>query len=303
MVASSGIVIGNSLRLRQPFEMPWLRNRGRRCGCSAASPVRNHSSCRSRSRDDRAAADLPRGLLGSAHCVGMCGGFALTIGVGARASGPTCVRQLALHARPGPHLLVLRRGGRLRRLLALAEGGGAGERPGRPVDPRGQPALSRAAGPRPLALAAPPAAGGGAPPAWPARSSGRSSAPGWSNILLAGVLTAFCPAAWSTVSWAWPAVRPASSRAPDDGRLRGRHRADHDPDRRRGLAPVALGPAAPAASRGGLRVMITGLISLARGVMFVQFPGSASRSSPARSAGRTGRECRPRESILRRIAP
>ena len=34
------------------------------------------------------------GLLGSAHCVGMCGGFALTIGVGSRDFGSNVLRQL-----------------------------------------------------------------------------------------------------------------------------------------------------------------------------------------------------------------
>src|SRR6516162_3919848 len=35
------------------------------------------------------------GLLGSAHCVGMCGGFALTIGVGAPSFFSNLARQLA----------------------------------------------------------------------------------------------------------------------------------------------------------------------------------------------------------------
>jgi sulfite exporter TauE/SafE len=35
------------------------------------------------------------GLLGSAHCVGMCGGFALTIGLGAPGFGSNMARQLA----------------------------------------------------------------------------------------------------------------------------------------------------------------------------------------------------------------
>jgi Cytochrome C biogenesis protein transmembrane region len=34
------------------------------------------------------------GLLGSAHCVGMCGGFALTIGIGSRGLGSNLRRQL-----------------------------------------------------------------------------------------------------------------------------------------------------------------------------------------------------------------
>lgn len=34
------------------------------------------------------------GLLGSGHCVGMCGGFALTIGMGARSAGENIARQL-----------------------------------------------------------------------------------------------------------------------------------------------------------------------------------------------------------------
>src|SRR4051794_22069701 len=34
------------------------------------------------------------GLLGSAHCVGMCGGVALSIGVGARDLGSNVLRQL-----------------------------------------------------------------------------------------------------------------------------------------------------------------------------------------------------------------
>lgn len=34
------------------------------------------------------------GLLGSSHCVGMCGGFALTIGLGARSAGGNVARQL-----------------------------------------------------------------------------------------------------------------------------------------------------------------------------------------------------------------
>ena len=38
------------------------------------------------------------GLLGSAHCVGMCGGFALTIGLGARDVAANVCRQLVYTA-------------------------------------------------------------------------------------------------------------------------------------------------------------------------------------------------------------
>ena len=48
------------------------------------------------------------GLLGSAHCVGMCGGFAVSIGLGSRGFAANLRRQVIYTAGPNLHLLVLR---------------------------------------------------------------------------------------------------------------------------------------------------------------------------------------------------
>ena len=63
------------------------------------------------------------GLLGSAHCIGMCGGFAISIGLGCTRVGRQCATTAHLHGRPDLHLFVPRR-------LSLAmRGGGSRARP------------------------------------------------------------------------------------------------------------------------------------------------------------------------------
>ena len=89
MVASSTLVVVNSLRLGRAFE---VRLDGRAMfERTAEHPVEAEATACPGGR--RAMIELPMvflgGLLGSAHCVGMCGGFALGIGLGARTSRPT----------------------------------------------------------------------------------------------------------------------------------------------------------------------------------------------------------------------
>ena len=87
------------------------------------------------------------GLLGSAHCVGMCGGFALSIGLGARGFAANLGRQLIYYRRPDFHLFVLRSRRRLHGLLARGASEPVDQCPGDALPGRGRVAgWSRAAG-------------------------------------------------------------------------------------------------------------------------------------------------------------
>ena len=104
MVLSSGVVIANSLRLRQPMTVSLPAGRAvcadedSRLTHTEARPVSGRGAVPLEASRRLIELQLPLvflgGLLGSAHCVGMCGGFALSIGIGARSVGANLHRQL-----------------------------------------------------------------------------------------------------------------------------------------------------------------------------------------------------------------
>ena len=137
MVASSALVTINSLRLGRPFdvELPELVDGPRRTrpgtrsfGCAVhglTSPIGVPSprGAATRAGGRPAMIELPLvflgGLLGSAHCVGMCGGFAVSIGLGVAELRRQFVAASDLHCRSDFHLLVLRSCRRLREASGL----------------------------------------------------------------------------------------------------------------------------------------------------------------------------------------
>ena len=230
------------------------------------------------------------GLLGSAHCVGMCGGFALTIGVGSRDFGSNVLRQLTYTL------------GRILTYSFFGVAAGYGgfwlsRKAGTLVNV--QAGLSILAGsllifqgllslgllPRRVVRAA----GGGGTPCLAGTFVGPfMTAPGWSNVLLAGVLTGFLPCGlvYGFLSLA------SSSASIFHGLLTMLAFGA-------GTAPIMIltGAGGSLLSHSARRhlmrvaavcVMITGLISLARGVMFVAVPGecSARRLPLLRASGR-----------------
>lgn len=215
------------------------------------------------------------GLLGSAHCVGMCGGFALTIGVGARDLGSNLLRQLAYTL--GRVLTYSFFG-----VMAGFGGFWLSRKAGTLVNV--QAGLSILAGgllvfqgllslgllPRRIHR------GGGhwASPCLAGTFVGPFlTAPGWSNVLLAGVLTGFLPC-----GLVYGFLGLASSSASVFHGLLTMLAFGA------GTAPLMIltGAGGSLLSHSARRhlmrvaavcVMLTGLISLARGVMFVEFPG------------------------------
>jgi sulfite exporter TauE/SafE len=221
------------------------------------------------------------GLLGSAHCVGMCGGFALTIGVGARGLGSNLLRQLTYT---------------LGRILTYGFLGVAAGYAGLWLTLRAgtlinvQAGLSMLAGgllllqglmalgllPRRLV----PVIGAGGTPCLAGSFVGPfMTAPGWSNILFAGVLTGFLPCGlvygFLTLAGSSTSVLHGLLTMCAFGA---------------GTAPIMIltgsgGSLLSYSSRRHLLrvsavcVLLTGLISVARGVMFVQFPGSPALDS------------------------
>ena len=221
------------------------------------------------------------GLLGSAHCVGMCGGFALSIGVGARSPASNLRRQL---------IYTLGRVLTYSFFGVVAGYGGfwLSHRAGTLVNV--QAGLSIVAGALLvfqglLALGvlprrAFPAISGGGTPCLAGTFVGpfpdiarlderlaRGSLDGFSALRAGVRLPQSCQQ--------FGECRP---RIAHDARLRSGDRAEHDSDRSRGSL------LSHSSRRHMLRVsafcvLITGLISLGRGVMFAQFPGSAAHVS------------------------
>jgi sulfite exporter TauE/SafE len=218
------------------------------------------------------------GLLGSAHCVGMCGGFAVTIGVGARDFGSNVMRQLTYTL--GRVITYSFFG-----VVAGYSGFWLSRRVGTFVNV--QACLSLLAGtllvvqgmrglhlwPRPFHHAA----GSAGTVCLAGTFVGPFlAAPGWSSILIAGILTGFLPCGlvYGFLSLA------SSSASVLHGLLTmcvfGA-----------GTAPIMILTGAgssllPLSARrqllrlSAICVMVTGVISFARGVMFIQFPGSVA---------------------------
>ncbi len=220
------------------------------------------------------------GLLGSAHCVGMCGGFALSIGVGAGSPVSNLWRQL---------IYTLGRVLTYSFFGVLAGYGGfwLSRRAGTLVNV--QAGLSIVAGvllvfqgllslgviPRRFF----PTITGGGPCLAGTFVGPFLTSPGLMNVLLAGILTGFLPCglvygfltlASSTASIIQGPLTMIAFGA--------------------GTAPIMIltgvgGSLLPHSSRrqmlrvAAVCVLITGLISLGRGIMFVQFPGSAAVQS------------------------
>ena len=212
------------------------------------------------------------GLLGSAHCVGMCGGFALGIGLGAPSVAANVAPSTHLHGRSDLHLFVPRSRRGIRR-----------------VPHRGQ--RRRCGSTCRRCSACSPASCSPARDCWRSASSradsGRSPrggplclagtfvgpflrSPRSSDVLLAGIFTGFLPCG---LVYGFLALASSSASVPQ------------------GLLTMALfgagtGPLMILAGAGGsllshvgrrnvLRVsavcvLLTGLISIARGLLFVQ---------------------------------
>jgi sulfite exporter TauE/SafE len=218
------------------------------------------------------------GLLGSAHCVGMCGGFALSIGLGAQGLASNLKRQLTYT---------------LGRVLTYSFFGVAAGYAGLWLSRQEaalinvQAGLSIAAGgllavhgllalgiiPRSLL---PVLKGGGTPCLAGTFVGPFLTARGWANILLAGILTGFLPC-----GLVYGFVTLASSTASVLHGLLTMFAFGA------GTAPIMLltGAGGSLLSHSARRhlmrvsaacVLATGLISLARGVMFLQFPESAA---------------------------
>jgi sulfite exporter TauE/SafE len=221
------------------------------------------------------------GLLGSAHCVGMCGGFALTIGVGARDLVSNVLRQLTYTlGRVLTYSFFGVVAGYAGFWLSLKAGTLVNVQAGLSIL-AGSLLLSQgllALGILPRRIFA--AKGDGGVPCLAGTFVGPFlAAPGWSSVLLAGVLTGFLPCGlvYGFLSLA------SSSASVLHGLLTmcvfGM-----------GTAPIMILTGAGgsllshSARRHLLRVsavcvMITGLISLARGITFVQFPGGGPLES------------------------
>ena len=221
------------------------------------------------------------GLLGSAHCVGMCGGFALSIGMGARSLGSNLQRQLAYTL--GRVLTYAFFG-----VVAGYAGFWLSRKAGTLVNV--QAGLSIVAGgllvfqgllalgilPRRLL---PAISGGGAPCLAGTFVGPFLSAPGWSGVLLAGVLTGFLPCG---LVYGFLTLASSSANVLHGLLTMCAFGA--------GTAPIMIltGAGGSLLSHSARRqllkvsavcVLLTGMISLARGVMFVQFPESAALES------------------------
>jgi sulfite exporter TauE/SafE len=218
------------------------------------------------------------GLLGSAHCVGMCGGFALTIGVGARNVSSNLLRQLVYTL------------GRIATygflgVVAGYAGFWLSGRAGALINV--QAGLSMAAGgmlvfhgltalgivPRRLV----PAISVGGTPCLAGTFVGPfMSEPGGLNVLIAGILTGFLPC-----GLVYGFLTLASSSASVLHGLLTMCAFGA------GTAPIMImtgagGSLLTHASRRQLLrvsavcVLVTGVISVARGVLSMQFPGTTS---------------------------
>ncbi len=217
------------------------------------------------------------GLLGSAHCVGMCGGFALGIGMGAGSLATNLTRQLTYT---------------LGRVLTYSFFGVVAGYGGFWLSRRAGTLVSVQAGLSILAGAVLVFQGllalGYLPRrVLPAVSSGTLclmgtfvgpflTTPGWMNVLLAGVLTGFLPC-----GLVYGFLTLASSSASVIHGMLTMFSFGV------GTAPIMIltgagGGLLPHSSRrqmlrvSAVCVLVTGLISLARGLMFVRWSGSAA---------------------------
>jgi sulfite exporter TauE/SafE len=215
------------------------------------------------------------GLLGSAHCVGMCGGFALNIGLGARGFAANVRRQLVYTAgriftyscfgvvAGSAGFWVAGKAGvwiNAQAVLCLVAGlllAGQGlsalglfPRRFRPKPPGGLPCLAGSfVGPF-------------------------LASPHWSDVLLAGVFTGFLPCG---LVYGYLALASSAANVLGGALTMCLFGAGTAPLMI--LAGVGGSVLSHAARRNLLRisavcVTLTGLISIARGVLFVQFPGA-----------------------------
>ena len=212
------------------------------------------------------------GLLGSAHCVGMCGGFAVSIGIGSRGFGSNLRRQLIYTA---GRIFTYSFFGIVAGYAGLWIAGRAS------LWINMQAALSHAGGcvaDRPGLLASGWCRGGTGRNSREADrsasrepSSGHSSPrPSWSHVLLAGVLTGFLPcglvygylALASSSASIWAGLLTMSLFGAGTGPLM--------------ILSGTGGSLISHASRGrflkfsAVCVGLTGLISIVRGILFVQ---------------------------------
>jgi sulfite exporter TauE/SafE len=217
------------------------------------------------------------GILGSAHCVSMCGGFALSIGVGARSLLANLQRQLLYSlgrvltyaflgvAAGYAGLWLSRKAGALINVqagLSILAGGLLAT----------QGILALGIVPRRLLG---PIKGGAAPCLAGTFVAPFLTAPGWTNVLVAGILTGFLPCGlvygFLTLSSSSTSVVQGLATMCAFGA---------------GTAPVMILTGAGgsllshSARRHLLRVsaacvLLTGLISLARGAVFLHLPGSS----------------------------
>jgi uncharacterized protein len=216
------------------------------------------------------------GLLGSAHCIGMCGGFAVSIGLGSRGFTANLRRQLVYSAG---------------RIFTYSCFGVAAGYAGFWIAARSnvwinaQAALCVVAGvvlagQGLLALGVLPRrfwskSGGGGSPCLAGTFVGPFLAsPRWSDVLLAGVFTGFLPCG---LVYGYLALASSSANVLEGLLTMSLFGA--------GTAPLMIFAGAggsllnQAARRNLLRisaicVTLTGLISVARGILFVQFPGA-----------------------------
>jgi sulfite exporter TauE/SafE len=218
------------------------------------------------------------GFLGSAHCVGMCGGFALSIGVGAKTVGSNLRRQLVYTlgrvltysffgvAAGYAGFWLARRAGTLVNVQA-----GLSMLAGAFLIYQGLLALGLL--PRGRLL---PAATAGGPCLAGTFVGPFLTAPGWSNALLAGILTGFLPCGlvygFLTLAGSTSSVLHGLLTMAAFGL---------------GTAPIMIltGVSGSLVSHSARRqllrvsaacVLLTGIISLARGIMFIQFPETAA---------------------------
>jgi sulfite exporter TauE/SafE len=216
------------------------------------------------------------GLLGSAHCVGMCGGFAVTIGLGGRGLSTNLLRQITYTSgRILTYGFLGVAAGYAGLWLSLRAGTLVNVQAGLSILAGGllmiQGMLALGVLPRRIL----PAISGGGTPCLAGTFAGPFlTAPGWSNVLIAGVLTGFLPC-----GLVYGFLTLASSSASVLHGLLTMCAFGA------GTAPIMIltgagGSLLSHASRrqllrvSAICVLLTGVVSVARGVLFVQFPGS-----------------------------
>lgn len=216
------------------------------------------------------------GILGSAHCVGMCGGFALSIGMGARSLFSNLRRQLVYTlGRVLTYAFLGVAAGYAGLWLSRTAGTLVNVQAGLSIVAGGLLAVQGllALGLLPRRLV--PTIKGGATPCLAGSFVGPFlAAPGLTNVLLAGILTGFLPCG---LVYGFLSLSSSSASVIEGLCIMVAFGA--------GTAPVMILTGAGgsllshSARRHLLRVsavcvLLTGLISLARGAVFLQLPGS-----------------------------